>query len=221
MASEICPSCGAEEVRFSARRGLHLLRALLGTRKRYCAQCKARWGTRVRGGWPVPIRLAVLAACGAGAWTVSHARLVRREPAPKPIYFRGAAVKPAIAGEEGDAIPSPEEPPAALVERAGGTTADWLRAHQQDSTGAALPRRPEGFLSKLGLGSLERFGKILRLKLGGLTPAQAAQLENELKKDKRQLWNEYGSNFSSKEEAKKTYEQAQQELRKHKAGAAE
>ena len=214
MASEICPSCGAAEVRFSSRRARHLLRCLVGTRKRYCGQCKARWGSGTVGGWPIPVRLAVLAACGGAAWTVSHAKLVRREPPQTAIYYRsgGAAVPGGAEAAAGDS-PS-NEAPAALVDRPGGTTADWLRAHQQDSGVGEQPRGPKGLLARLGL---DKLSKMFQLKFRGLTRGQAAQLESELKKDKRQLWKEYGSNFDSKEEAKKAYDQAQQALKESKA----
>ena len=219
MGDEACPSCSGKQIRLSADWGRHYLRCMIGSRKRFCVSCKSRWTASAKGGWPVPARIALLlvpivAARGAAHFhrpELEHAPIYVRQQAPAP-GSASASDADADPGAQGDAsIPGLAEDPKEIH-----STAQWLRAHQNDPAAPAGPpiQRKPGML-----GTLSMLSDLIKHSLGFNNGMSQAQIDSLLKQDKHKLWDQYGHYFSSKEEAKAAYEQAKKESEKQHAAA--
>ena len=215
MTGEKCPSCGAEKLRLSARLDRHYLRAAFGSRKRFCVSCHARWTAAKKEGWPLLTRGALLLA------VVVVGRAAQQYHRPQPLKHAPIYVKPSKAPVGPDGEPGAETSPDGdavlpLAEGAtGGTTAAWLRAHQNDTAGGTEGPRRNIPQARLGLGdTFALLSRMLKQSLGFRGGVSQGQIDSMLKQDKKQLWAQYGKYFGSKEEAKAAYEQAKKESEK-------
>lgn len=226
--SEPCPKCGSEHTRLGSSAAKHLFRGLVGTYKRFCLGCGKRWRSPVRTAAAPVQRAATLAAAAAVLFGAHAVFSARRQPAldvsasPYADFYReadasGAPPPPALLPDVAspihlkDASPGPlgGAPPGAYGDP--GPRAGERRQWQRGDPAATPAGDPGARSGAQGAGRFEAMPWLSAIKsfFGGSARPARGQVEAALREDKHVLWDKYGKYFSSKDEAKRFYEQAQ------------
>jgi hypothetical protein len=182
-----CPSCGGHEISFGSTPFRHFLRSILGTSRRYCAGCGNKW--RVHGEIALPcliVRTAMWVTLAIFAVRSIH------------VYIRSQAVASSSADRRNGNLSGDRDPlwPGGVVGGPGLPAGFRSESSEDDGFfgGFMSDFRDMKNLLKLAFGSAYyRSGKI----------PSSDQLTQQQKRD---LWNKYGRYFSSKDQAKKSYD---------------
>lgn len=209
MESFICKACGSSNVRLSASLPVHLIRKALKSSKRRCLDCRYKW--REPGQRRTPYQLAVLlgGACLSLAIIVQWREIMSLRTGPRTGFRQNPrAPEPSLSGRSGQEYP---------LENADDLDAEYGAGKEQTMPGQhpfpkdwgippaetwAAAGQPEkkGFFSN--------YSKLLDIALKMLQGRSKKEIIRELDTaDKKTLWNKYGGYFSSKEEAKKAYDE--------------
>jgi hypothetical protein len=229
MLEDCCPRCGSEDVALGATWQRHALRAVVGTSRRFCRGCGLRWLDEFRTYSPMA-RLA--AVCAASALIFGGVALSKVVVPSAPSNRVLASVVPGsrAAGDgrllraAGGGGLSPASGALSYSDGGSAGLAGVVDAGFMDSSGR--PMRPGQSLTEDGSagypapvaynnvqsddGSGKALGQLSTLlKLAG-GKVDRTKLDQIDRMDKKQLWDQYGSYFGSKEEAKAAYNQYQQ-----------
>ena len=221
MKPDPCPYCGSRKVRTGKTFLPHLARMALGSRRRYCANCRSRWigSEKIFSPWArLALMLLIFTPLAAGAVYLKAEGWFE----PQPEMYQTAGEERARTGSAGAGDPTggiealmgegmsgpyaqqfaglrfAERSRLSLQWRAG-QLADLNQAYSLNPQGAGRPGQSKEMqmLSRL-TDAVRRTGK---------TPQALAKEIDQT--DKQTLWDKYGANFSSKEEAKAAYNEFQ------------
>lgn len=218
-----CPHCGGHDVSAGRIFLLHFARLAHGSHRRYCRSCRRRWTAAEKAVSPAARRAAALLLFSvlglALACVVNEVWL-----APRPCPLQTAAWAEAGAGmqdpqafAEGGMDVAYGQELAARMQLSGVnfTAQDYGRLRGMAGQGA-----PRGDYARRAVqealrqnGGQQSMPELLRraaavIKPMGKKPGQfASEVESS---DKQTLWDKYGNNFSSKDEARAAYEQFKQ-----------
>ncbi|MBI4386696.1 MAG: hypothetical protein HY551_04885 [Elusimicrobia bacterium] len=211
-----CPFCEHEGVRFGSSPGRHLLRGLLGTRRRFCPGCRRRWFSQRRGHLPNALRMALAGGLAAtlglaGSRYVNQDRFAGIPPSATGASRRVAAHDPTERGEASAALDRAAEGAAAAGPGAALAWEESAAARSRTSSRAAwdteaLRRRTAASGGYEASGSGNILQGLSQLLKQALSRSQEDKIDELLKMDKKTLWDQYGKYFSSKEQAKQVYE---------------
>lgn len=222
MRRESCPYCDSKKVRTGKTFLPHLVRLALGSRRRYCANCRSRWigSENYFSPWArLALMLLVFTPLAAGVVYLKKEGWFE----PQPDMYQSADEESAKRGAAGAAGMSGGIE-ALMEEGMSGTYARQLAGLSSAERGRGPLRWRPGQLADLNLAySLSPQGagapgqsRDMQLALSRLTDAirRTGKTPQELAKeidqtDKQTLWDKYGSNFASKEEAKSAYNEFQ------------
>ena len=221
MKPDPCPYCGSKKVRTGKTFLPHLARLALGSRRRYCANCRSRWigSEEIFSPWArLALMLFIFTPLAAGAVYLKTEGWFEPQPdmyqtADEQNAGRGAAGAGGVAGgiealmQEGMSGPYARQfSGLRFTERSrlsphwrAGQLADLNQAYSLDPQGAGRP----GQSKEIQL--LSRLTDAVR-RTGKSPQALAKEIDQT---DKQTLWDKYGANFSSKDEAKAAYNEFQ------------
>lgn len=211
-----CPFCEREGVRFGSSPGRHLLRGLLGTRRRFCPECRRRWFSQRRGHLPNALRMALAGGLAATLGLAGARYSKQNRFSDIPLAAAGASRGTAAhdkteQGEVPDAIGQGTGNTAAAGPDAAHAWEESAAARSRTSSRAAweteaLRRRTAASGGHEASGSGSILQGISQLIKQALSRSQEDKIDELLKMDKKTLWDQYGKYFTSKEQAKQTYE---------------
>lgn len=218
MRRESCPYCDSRKVRTGKTLLPHLVRLALGSRRRYCANCRSRWIGSENFSSPLAsltLILFIFTPLAAGVvymkkegWFEPHpysSQLIGWDSSRPSAWAAGVPGEIDVSRTEGvpgqyaqlfTELRSMERSRGPLRWRPG-QLADLNLAYGLGPQGPGQPRDMQLALSRL-TDAVRRSGK---------TPQQLAKEIDQT--DKQTLWDKYGANFASKEEAKAAYNEFQ------------
>lgn len=222
MRRESCPYCDSKKVRTGKTFLPHLARLALGSRRRYCANCRSRWiGTEnFFSPWArLALMLLVFAPLAAGVVYLKKEGWFE----PQPDMYQtadGESARREAAGAGGmtggiEALMGEAMSEPYARQLAGLRSAERSRGPLRWRPGQLTDLNLAYSLSPQGAGRPGQ-SRDMQLALSRLTDAvrRTGKTPQELAKeidqtDKQTLWDKYGANFASKEEAKGAYNEFQ------------
>lgn len=203
MRTVPCPNCGSKRVRTGKTFLPHLARLALGSRRRYCGRCRNRWIGEEKIYSPWARFVLILLLCGPAL-----AALVRLQREgwfePQPRMYETADGREALLEDNMAAENVQRFSGVHFTERYRGPLR--LRTGQSVDLNAVFNLTgqravPLAWQSQEMQQLLSRVSEAVRLT--GKTPLELAHEIDQT--DKQTLWDKYGGNFASKEEAKAAY----------------
>ncbi|MBI4350370.1 MAG: hypothetical protein HY550_02920 [Elusimicrobia bacterium] len=215
MKTASCPNCGGKRVRTGKTFLPHLARMAVGSRRRYCRNCRSRWigEEKLYSPWA---RLAlILLVCGPAIITLVY---LKREGwfEPQPYLYETADAEHAAAGAHGgsgidggvEALLEGDMAGVYAQRFAGTHFAERSRRPVQWRTGQLDMNTLYNLTLQGGMrpaGQSREMQEMLSrmaeaVKRTGKTPQELAREIDQT--DKQTLWDKYGNNFASKDEAK-------------------
>lgn len=221
MRRESCPYCDSRKVRTGKTFLPHLARLALGSRRRYCANCRSRWigSDNFFSPWArLALMLLIFTPLAVGAVYLKKEGWFE----PQPGMYQDMEEEKArheAAGSGG--MPGGIE--TLMGEAMSGPYAQQFAGLRSAERGRLPLRWRPGQLADLTAYGLGPQGagqpgqsRDMQLALSRLTDAvrRTGKTPQELAKeidqtDKQTLWDKYGANFASKEEAKGAYNEFQ------------
>ena len=199
MELGFCPKCSSNKVRTGHVYLLHLARLARGSHRRYCRECKSRWKSDVKAYSPWINLLAVMPIFGILGFLAYQVWLDTRvdmDLASGRDSLSGTAAGRNPDGSFGLQNGSATGP----YGRGMRTDGQYWRTWQTMNMNTGYP----GGIHMAGAqnSQFDLLGILLQL-LKGKTPQELAKELDHT--DKQTLWNKYGNNFASKEDAKAAY----------------
>ena len=222
MRPDPCPYCGSKKVRTGKTFLPHLARMALGSRRRYCANCRSRWigSEKIFSPWArLALMLLVFTPLAAGAVYLKTEGWFE----PLPEMYQTAGEESARTGSAGaggltggiEALMGEGMSGPYAQQFAGLSLEARSRMPQRWRSGQMADLNLAYTISPQGAGRLVQ-SKEMQMMLSRLTDAvrRTGKTPQALAKeidqtDKQTLWDKYGANFSSKEEAKAAYNEFQ------------
>ncbi|MDD5208584.1 MAG: hypothetical protein PHV36_04310 [Elusimicrobiales bacterium] len=213
-----CPKCGSRKVRTGKIYLLHLARLAPGSRRRYCRNCRSRWIGSEAVFLPSARLAGILFLCVSAALALNYLKEDGwfepqpglSHPAGRDNAWTVTTDSDRMAGEirnvmRGDVTGAYGQALGGRNAGAGGGLIRWREGQLMEEYSAyLLSGRGEG--PQTGR-SQEMLDLLRRLSVIGKTPQQVAREVDT--SDKRTLWNKYGGNFASKQDAKAAYDDFQ------------
>lgn len=196
-----CPRCAGWRVRLASNPLKHCARLLLGTKRRHCPDCGFRWIDRDAVEKPNYRALAVIGALIL-AWPAIG--LTRRA-----IKIRGEARARAerlntLAAGQGSRASAPQAPAAPDLVDAFWQAWDEARQDAAAQSQAAAARPAGGFAGTDRGSNGGDLAAMIRLLLSSRSESELGAVD---RMSKRELWDQYGKHFSSKQEAQEAYDE--------------
>jgi len=212
-----CPNCGNRQIRAGSTYLRHLARVALGSKRRYCGSCRSRWIAPNKAFSPWAIlagALPIFSAVALALVYLTHKTFF----SPYSNRYGIAGPENAWTGPSGNAMAGGMQPlqetdgigssgrDGARITRQNYGPLRW-KAGQGTAQNAAYLRNIQW--AEPQNGQSHNIQEILRqvaviVKNMGKTPRQFAREIEQT--DKQTLWNKYGNNFASKEDAQAAYE---------------
>lgn len=209
-----CPHCSSLKIGLARSFAYHVVRMAFSTHRRYCRDCGLKWIADERAGWPtLRILVVLIAAISLGRLGFFVSRVATRSAAFRQAQLDHAAKKE-LAKLSPDGLTHVETAETASVaEPPMGAVKLFFKAWQAEvREPSAQPSQGQAAAEKRRLYDPETAPADSRSDLASLIKSlikktdqgQLNEIDNMSKKD---LWDKYGSHFSSKEEAKQAYEE--------------
>ena len=222
MKPDPCPYCGSKKVRTGKTFLPHLARLALGSRRRYCANCRSRWigSEKIFSTWArLALILLIFPPLAAGAVYLKTEGWFE----PQPEMYRTAGEESARTGSA-EAGGLTGETEALIGEGLSGPNVQQLAGLSLGARSRIPPRWRSGQIRDMNLAysiSPQGAGRLVQsremqmmfsrltdaVRRTGKTPQALAKEIDQT--DKQTLWDKYGANFSSKDEAKAAYNEFQ------------